>query len=121
MTRNPADPWPSPSVPHLAVPFRIVAGRAAVVEQDTDQEIAQCVGVVLRCPRGFRIERPEFGLDDPTFRMGGADAAEIAEVVAEWEPRAQALVEADTGRLAEAISDVRIRIHPTTQGSAADA
>jgi len=66
------------------------AGRAAaVVEQDTLDEIADCVLAVLLCPLGFRVELPTFGFQDPTFTTGPVDAKTPAEL---WEPRATVLV-----------------------------
>ena len=76
-----------PRIPHLALPFRIVDGRAAVTEQDTFEEIRDCVQAIIRTPRGFRLELPDFGVPDQTFHEGGADADEIAAALDRWEPR----------------------------------
>lgn len=67
-----------------------MAGSPAVVEQDTVEEITQCVEAVLKTQVGQRIEVPEFGLDDPTFMELAANETgeEIALAVEEWEPRA---------------------------------
>jgi hypothetical protein len=80
--------------PHFALPFRFAAGGAAVVEQDTSDEIMTCVLAVLLCPVGFRVELPTFGIPDPTFSEGVPDAQVIEAAVSEWEPRAQAIVTA---------------------------
>lgn len=76
------------NTPHLAFPFDLSAGSAAVTEQDSLDEIVDCVEVILRTPRGQRVDQPDFGLADPTFRMNGMDASEIEGSVAQWEPRA---------------------------------
>lgn len=79
-------------IPHFALPFRFDttggAVSAAVLEQDTADEIMSCVLAVVLCPVGFREESPEFGIEDPTFTQGFADADAIADAIAEWEPRA---------------------------------
>lgn len=79
-------------VPHFALPFRFAGGQAVVFEQDTTDEIMSCALAVLLCPRGFRAELPEFGIEDPTFSEGFVDPEAIANALAEWEPRAHSIV-----------------------------
>lgn len=79
--------------PKLAFPIRFAGGRPVTVEQDSLDEIAQCVEVALRYPVGFRHDLPEFGTPDQTFRMNGADPDAIRRAVARWEPRVEALVD----------------------------
>jgi hypothetical protein len=74
-------------VPHFSLPFRF-APVAAVSEQDSLDEVADCVYAVLICPVGFRVELPAFGLPDPTFSSPGPDLDVIREAVETWEPRA---------------------------------
>ena len=80
-------------VPHFSLPFRFVTPAAAVTEQDSLDEIADCVYTVLVCPLGFRVELPQFGLPDPTFSMPAVDLDTIRDVVATWEPRAAVLLD----------------------------
>lgn len=78
-------------VPHLALPFRLANdGTAAVVAQDSLDEITQCVQVLLATPLGSREITPGYGIPDPTFQ--GADPAVITNAVAVWEPRAAVTV-----------------------------
>jgi phage baseplate assembly protein W len=81
-------------VPHFALPFRVTAaGSVAVVEQDTFEEIAQCVGVLFSTTRGERLELPDYGIPNPVFQAEAAvNTAELAMAVKQWEPRATALV-----------------------------
>lgn len=72
---------------HLAWPVRLNGTRLAVVDQDSDADIAQCVHVLLATRRGVRIELPGFGVTDPVFALS-VDVGEIATAVAQWEPRA---------------------------------
>jgi len=81
---------PQTDVPHLALPFSFGGpGRHATeVEQDTGDEIEMCAEAVVRTMKGQRIELPRFGIDDPLFRMNGANVDQIRRDVEEWEPRA---------------------------------
>lgn len=94
-------------VPHFALPFRFSTPRAAVVEQDSVDEIAGCVLAVLLCPFGFRVELPTFGVPDPTFSMPGVDVDELRAVVELWEPRASVLFEEEER---EALDELQARI-----------
>jgi phage baseplate assembly protein W len=91
------------SVPHLATPFRIVNGAIAVVEQDSVEEIEDCVESILRTFVGTRIDAPDFGIPDETFRQQtpstGAELY-IAAIEAQ-EPRAHVLGRARLTQLAE--------------------
>lgn len=83
------------AVPHLQVPFALNQdGSAAVIEQDTTQEVSQCVRVLLATMRGTRQYVPGYGVADPTFV--GPDITDIQAAIAKWEPRADATVNAGT-------------------------
>jgi len=82
----------SVDVPHFSLPFRFASPQAAVTEQDSLDEIADCVFAILLCPAGFRVELPAFGLPDPTFAMTAPDLDEIRTVIDQWEPRAAVLL-----------------------------
>lgn len=98
------------TIPHLALPLRIVHGHLATVEQDSEADILQCVRVVLTTPQGTRDALPEFGLPDQAFRQGGAAIAEIDAAIAEWEPRADADARADDSHLDDGVSAVIVDI-----------
>lgn len=100
-------------IPHLDWPIRMTSGGLAVVEQDSEREIENCVRVILQYPRGYRIEEPDFGIDPQEFRMGGADLDHIKSQIIEWEPRAQPEAE---GELEDMISRVRIEIKVEANG-----
>lgn len=79
------------SVPHLAVPFAFAGdGTVATVEQDSAEEITQCVRVLLGTVTGSRVVVPTYGVPDPTFT--GVDPQEVTDAVTEWEPRAAVTV-----------------------------
>lgn len=97
-------------VPHLAFPFRLSGdGTVAVVEQDTLDEVAQNVEVIVRTRTGTRIEIPEFGIDALLFgQVDGDDAESLLQQVARWEPRAESYAEDAPDRLDETIRAVRL-------------
>jgi phage baseplate assembly protein W len=82
-------------IPKFDIPFTVSGGKAVVVEQDSDEEIVDCVYAILATERGERAEEPTFGLPDPAFREAGADLDQIRSVAEEWEPRARTLTESD--------------------------
>jgi phage baseplate assembly protein W len=87
-------------IPHLAIPFRVDStGAAAVVDQDSFDEIAQCVRVLLTTRRGQRIELRDYGITNPVFsEQGSLDRTGMAAAVTKWEPRARAVLRSDPDR-----------------------
>lgn len=75
-------------IPKLKIPFSIdVTRQVAVLEQDSLDEIAQCVYVLLSTEIDSRIEMPDYGLPSQAFKKNGVDTEEIRETVGAWEPR----------------------------------
>jgi hypothetical protein len=77
--------------PCMAWPFRMGgpdASEIPFVEQDTPEEIAQCVAMVFSVAEGDLVDEPTLGLPDPTFRIGGVSEATLTSVAQRWEPRA---------------------------------
>jgi phage baseplate assembly protein W len=79
--------------PHLAAPFRVENGRVATVEQDSPEEIRQCILACLRTKIGSRLEAPDYGVPDQTFKRQSRNpsAAVYLRAVEEAEPRARLL------------------------------
>lgn len=96
--------------PKLAVPFRIERGRALVVEQDSVEEVTQCVEAILKTPIGSRMENPEFGVPDQTFREGGANLDDLALSITQWEPRADVYLEREPELLEHWVDNVNIEV-----------
>ncbi len=82
--------------PHFQTPFRVSGGAPVEIEQDTPEEIGQCVRAVLRTPEGTLMDKPEFGRPDEAFaqQVPNPDAQVYLQAIEEWEPRAQAMGEA---------------------------
>lgn len=77
-----------PIIPKFKVPFKVENGQAQVIEQDTADEVAQCVEAVIRTEVGTRDDRPQFGIADVAFTQGDSAASVIRQAVNRWEPRA---------------------------------
>lgn len=96
--------------PHFSFPFRRdVHGRTCVVEQDSDDEVLDCVLVLLSTEEGSRQEVPDYGLPDQTFRQGGVDLALVSNVLQRWEPRAEHVVTREQ-ELIDMVDRVRISV-----------
>ena len=76
------------AIPHFSYPFRFGGPQAAVTEQDSLEEIADCCATILLCPLGYRDELPEFGLPPQTFATPEPNRVEMRAALDTWEPRA---------------------------------
>ena len=104
-------------IPHFDLPFRFNTSgggsdgpSAAVVEQDSIDEIAVCVLAILLCPTGFRVELPEFGLNDPTFSIPRLDIEMMRQQIEVWEPRAQVLLESSQDAYDELVQRAQLYV-----------
>jgi hypothetical protein len=82
--------------PHISIPFTMLAwgvGGVDVNEQDTLDDVYDCVQAVIRCPENWRPELMAFGIADQTFTQNEIDLGEIADKVSVWEPRSEVLYE----------------------------
>lgn len=98
-----------PSVPHLAVPFRVENGKVAVVEQGGHEEIAACMLASLSTRLGSRVEAPEYGTPSQLFRrqVRTPSADVYVRAVEKDEPRAAALGTAEIENLVERVTVAR--------------
>lgn len=103
------------SVPHFDLPFRFASPQAATVEQDSLEDITNCVYAILVCPLGFRVELPTFGLADPTFSMPAPDLDKIRDVIETWEERAGVLLDQHPDAFDELISRVGVNVQVRTE------
>lgn len=77
------------TIPHFDLPFRFTPkGPVAVVQQNSQQDVRNCVEAVVRTEKGSRIFSPDFGIVDPTFAVYPVDLDEIQSQVVLNEPRA---------------------------------
>jgi phage baseplate assembly protein W len=95
-------------VPHFSLPFRFATPQAAVNEQDSLEEIADCVLAILLCPTGFRVELPTFGIADPTFATPRVDTETLRVSIETWEPRAGVVLDERPDALDQLIDNVEV-------------
>lgn len=91
------------SIPHFSLPFRVVNGSIAEVEQGSVEEIEDCVESILRTIAGTRIDNPDFGVPDESFTQQTPNSSAelyIAAIEAQ-EPRARVLGRARLIEMAE--------------------
>lgn len=81
------------NIPHLAFPMRMAGRNVAVNEQDSYEEVRDCVNLIIRTDLGARITMPEMGTVDPTFNDFRVIAGQIEDTVAQFEPRADIDIE----------------------------
>ena len=97
------------SIPHLKIPFFLLGGNggACYVEQNSLDEICQCVEVLIATELGSRIELPGYGTVDQTFTQQ-FDTSLITQAVTAWEPRAAVTITATPGRNPQVTVDVSV-------------
>lgn len=102
------------TVPKLKVPLEVVGGRFSVVEQDSDEEVLQCVDAIMRTDVGSRVDEPEFGRPDLAFQRGWNLTDMLRDSVETWEPRASTAMTDDV--IDEAIRRVNIQVTGREEG-----
>jgi phage baseplate assembly protein W len=103
-------------VPHFSLPFRFASPQAAVSEQDSLDEIADCVLAILVTPQGYRVELPAFGIIDPTFSMRNVDLDELRIAVQTWEPRAGTVWSQYPDLIDELLQHVGVNVSVRSEG-----
>lgn len=101
-------------IPHFAFPFeRGANGKVNVVEQDSADHVMSCEQVIVRCPVGWRDERPDFGWPFPEFATMPVDLSALEEALRRFEPRgdARATEWADTAETA--VQHILIEVETT--------
>lgn len=99
------------AIPHFSYPFHIANGSVAVHEQDTYEDVAQSVAIILASQRGDRIELPEFGVESPLFKSESVGrASEYLGVIDQWEPRAQATLQINVDNMDDTIQIINAQI-----------
>jgi hypothetical protein len=82
-----------PTPVHFAFPFRWdTTGHAAVNEQDSTEDVVDCVICSILTPYGWRVDEPEFGITDPTF-SAPVDTGLLMTEIDRDEPRAKPTLE----------------------------
>ncbi|MEH3055488.1 MAG: hypothetical protein PGN13_16040 [Patulibacter minatonensis] len=99
----------------LAWPLRLADdGRLATVEQDSPEDVQQCVAAILRHRIGDRFDAPGLGVPDPTFAEH-VDIAGMVPVVSRHEPRAPVTAGSTESAIERALVEIGVTVH-TTEG-----
>lgn len=94
----------------LAWPLHLDAatGRLAVVEQDSDADISQCLKAIASTTPGDRADVSDMGVEDPTFGEQLLDLDGIRETFARHEPRVTVLASTQPDALDQTLADIGI-------------
>ena len=85
---------PSPSyrqqdvtTPHFSLPFRFggIRGCAFVNEEDSAEDISDCVKGIIAYPVGTRDDLPDFGIPDLVF--SNPSPSTLRDAIVHWEAR----------------------------------
>lgn len=83
-------------IPHFDYPFRFGRdGHVATVEQDSPDEVRNCVIAILLTEAGARLDLPEFGRPPVVFEDTRTIPAGIEAALSRWEPRAKYVLTRD--------------------------
>jgi phage baseplate assembly protein W len=96
--------------PHFDLPFKLTHTGANSVEQDSIDDVANCVEAIVSCPIGWRDEVPTFGVEDPVMMKQPIGANELANEIASQEPRALVIVEENPDLLDELLDRINIGV-----------
>lgn len=107
------------ATPHFQWPFVWQAQpdgttSAAVVEQDTLDDLKACVARIVSTPVGARDELPEFGITQLAFQQGDIQQAPLRTQIERWEPRADLDTDELVLALAPWVRQVLVTVANTT-------
>lgn len=97
-------------IPHFNFPFDIWNGHVTEVEQDTTDDIANCVTAIVLTPEDFRTDIDDFGIDDMTFTNHPLPAKSIAQEILNQEPRAAILLDTRPSIVDDLIAEVTLEV-----------
>lgn len=90
----------------LKWPMELVGGSFATVEQDSDEDIVQCLKAILRHRPGDRADIPEMGVPDMTFEEQPLALSGVQEVLRRHEPRVDVLLTQDPETIEQLVAEV---------------
>jgi phage baseplate assembly protein W len=80
------------------------------VEQGSPEHIMACENVIVRCPLGFRDDRPDFGWPWPEFRTAPLDLSGLENALQTFEPRSTVTAREVADMADAAIRDVEVDV-----------
>lgn len=99
--------------PHFDLPFRFMhRGGAASVEQDSFEDITNCVECIVRTPYGFRVDAPEFGFPNLELFEQPVLSSDVIDLVDSQEPRASLILSENPDKLDSLIDRITVEVSP---------
>jgi phage baseplate assembly protein W len=99
------------SVTHFRYPFHVTGASVDTLEQDSFDEVAQSVQVILTTAKGERIEVPTFGIDDPVLTLSTVGQERtMLDAINQWDDRAQAALQITQDNVDEFVRHVEVKI-----------
>lgn len=93
------------NVPHFDYPFRFGPdGHVVTVEQNSEKDILNCVTAAAKTERGSRFYVPQFGIDDPTFKITPLDNTTLEAQLRESEPRSSIVTSQQISELVDQLT-----------------
>lgn len=94
-------------ISRLAWPLKLASnGQLATVEQDSDEDIRQCISAIVRHRVGDRVDVPEMGVPDFTHGEQPLEIDGVAAVIDRHEPRASVLVSSSPNLIESILAEV---------------
>lgn len=97
-------------VPHFLFPFKLNGNAFAVIEQDTQQEVQQCVVILLLTPTGSRLVSPDYGTPEILYSQLPVNIPAILAKLSDWEPRASVALAQTLNTVNAMISYIRVNV-----------
>lgn len=108
---QPPKPQPlPPETPHFEYPFDFTPSGAEVNEQDSLDDVFDCVQAIVACPVGTRNEEPAFGIPNLLGAQAPLNVTGLERAIQRWEPRAAAIAREYPDLLNEAFRHVQINV-----------
>ena len=106
--------------PHFDLPFRFLTNNgAAVEEQDSYEDIANCVEAICRCPYGFRVDNANFGFPNVELLNQPVVSEDVIETVSDQEPRATLLFSEQPDTVDVLIDRITVEVRAASQTATA--
>jgi len=103
-------------IPHFDLPFRMSGSSIAEVEQDSLDDISNCIVAAMATDVGFRNELPTFGTTELTFGQQPLNLRGFTDEVLLHEPRADLLMDQHPDKLRENIAHLLFKISEKGEG-----
>jgi len=97
-------------VPHFAFPFHVDGSSFGVREQDTVEEIQDCVIVLILTPEGSRLVLPDYGTPELLYSQTPANVSAVLANCNKWEPRATTTLTETLTTFDEKIANIQAQI-----------